>query len=192
MILASRLRGSRMSGGPAERKTCATRRSTIARGGFSPSSSSHVSQPPRPGAESERLKEVEGQQDGEHLSQGGGQGDAAKVTQPRRAASSSAAKGERCEPAMKEGFSALDADALKNAADGSIDVEIDGDSATPRGAYPFKTFFGRASRSSSGLAPSYARRAVAECFSRSRSRRAVVRGATTACPRVVAASPSPR
>jgi hypothetical protein len=56
----------------------------------------------------------------------------ATATQPRRAASSPAAKGERCEPAMKEGFSALDADALKNAADGSIDVEIDGDSATPR------------------------------------------------------------
>jgi hypothetical protein len=102
------------------------------------------------------------------------------------------AKGERCESAMKERLSGLDADVLKNAADGSIDVEIDGDSATPRGAYPFKTFFGRASRSSSGLAPSYARRAVAECFSRSRSRRAVVRVATTACPRVVAASPSPR
>jgi hypothetical protein len=40
------------------------------------------------------------------------------------------AKGERCEPAMKERLSRLDADALKNAADGSIDVDIDGDRAT--------------------------------------------------------------
>jgi hypothetical protein len=40
------------------------------------------------------------------------------------------AKGERCESAMKERLSGLDADVLKNAADGSIDVKIDGDSAT--------------------------------------------------------------
>jgi hypothetical protein len=40
------------------------------------------------------------------------------------------AKGERCESAMKEHLSGLDADVLKNAADGSIDVKIDGDSAT--------------------------------------------------------------
>jgi hypothetical protein len=40
------------------------------------------------------------------------------------------AKGERCETAMKERLSRLDADALKDAADGSIDVEIDGDRAT--------------------------------------------------------------
>jgi hypothetical protein len=40
------------------------------------------------------------------------------------------AKGERCETAMKERLSRLDTDALKNAADGSIDVDIDGDSAT--------------------------------------------------------------
>jgi hypothetical protein len=40
------------------------------------------------------------------------------------------AKGEGCETAMKERLSRLDADALKNAADGSIDVDIDGDSAT--------------------------------------------------------------
>jgi hypothetical protein len=42
----------------------------------------------------------------------------------------SRAKGERCETAMKERLPRLDADALKDAADGSIDVEIDGDSAT--------------------------------------------------------------
>jgi hypothetical protein len=42
----------------------------------------------------------------------------------------SRAKGERCETAMKEHLSRLDADALKDAADGSIDVEIDGDRAT--------------------------------------------------------------
>jgi hypothetical protein len=40
------------------------------------------------------------------------------------------AKGERCESAMKERLSGLDADVLKDAADGSIDVEIDGDRAT--------------------------------------------------------------
>jgi cytochrome c553 len=40
------------------------------------------------------------------------------------------AKGERCESAMKERLPRLDSDALKNAADGSIDVEIDGDRAT--------------------------------------------------------------
>jgi len=40
------------------------------------------------------------------------------------------AKGERCESAMKERLSGLDADVLKDAADGSIDVKIDGDSAT--------------------------------------------------------------
>jgi hypothetical protein len=42
----------------------------------------------------------------------------------------SRAKGERCETAMKERLSRLDADALKDAADGSIDVDIDGDRAT--------------------------------------------------------------
>jgi len=40
------------------------------------------------------------------------------------------AKGERCESAMKERLSGLDADVLKDAADGSIDVDIDGDRAT--------------------------------------------------------------
>src|SRR5215218_7812755 len=40
----------------------------------------------------------------------------------------SRAKGERCETAMKERLSRLDADVLKDAADGSIDVKIDGDS----------------------------------------------------------------
>jgi len=40
------------------------------------------------------------------------------------------ARGERCGAAMKERLSRLDSDALKNAADGSIDVEIDGDRAT--------------------------------------------------------------
>jgi hypothetical protein len=39
----------------------------------------------------------------------------------------SRAKGERCEPAMKERLSQLDADALKTPADGSIDVGIAGD-----------------------------------------------------------------
>ena len=40
------------------------------------------------------------------------------------------AKGERCESAMKERLPRLDSDALKNAADGSIDIKIDGDRAT--------------------------------------------------------------
>jgi hypothetical protein len=40
------------------------------------------------------------------------------------------ARGERCGAAMKERLSRLDSDALKNAADGSIDIKIDGDRAT--------------------------------------------------------------
>jgi len=42
----------------------------------------------------------------------------------------SRARGERCEPAMKERLPRLDTDALKDAADGSIDVDIDDDRAT--------------------------------------------------------------
>jgi predicted lipoprotein len=45
-------------------------------------------------------------------------------------------RGEGCETAMKERLSRLDSDALKNAADGSIDVDIDGDSATARLSEP--------------------------------------------------------
>jgi hypothetical protein len=45
-------------------------------------------------------------------------------------------RGEGCETVMKERLSRLDSDALKNAADGSIDVDIDGDSATARLSEP--------------------------------------------------------
>ena len=40
------------------------------------------------------------------------------------------AKGGQCETATKERRSRLEPDALKNAADGSLDIDIDGDSAT--------------------------------------------------------------
>ena len=42
----------------------------------------------------------------------------------------SRAKGGGCESAMKEHLSRLDSDALTRAADGSMDIEIHGDSAT--------------------------------------------------------------
>src|SRR5436309_9289482 len=50
-----------------------------------------------------------------------------------------AAKGEVCEAAMRKRLPALDLHALKNAADGSMDIEVDGDTATaglsePQGA----------------------------------------------------------
>jgi predicted lipoprotein len=45
-------------------------------------------------------------------------------------------RGEGCETVMKGRLSRLDSDALKNAADGSIDVDIDGDSATARLSEP--------------------------------------------------------
>jgi hypothetical protein len=49
------------------------------------------------------------------------------------------AKGETCEAAMRERLPALDFNALKNAADDSMDIEVDGDTATaglsePQGA----------------------------------------------------------
>jgi hypothetical protein len=59
-------------------------------------------------------------------------GDAAKAC----AQLTSRAKAERCEPTMKERLSRLDAYALKNAADGSIDVGIAGDTATARLSEP--------------------------------------------------------
>src|SRR6266545_4407314 len=42
------------------------------------------------------------------------------------------AKGDACEAAMKERRSRFRADRLRNAADGSIDIEVDGDRATAR------------------------------------------------------------
>jgi len=42
----------------------------------------------------------------------------------------SRARGEGCEPALKGRLTRLDADALKNAADGSMDIDIDGNRAT--------------------------------------------------------------
>ena len=40
------------------------------------------------------------------------------------------ARGERCETATKERLSRLEPDALKNAADGSLDIDVHGDTAT--------------------------------------------------------------
>jgi hypothetical protein len=49
------------------------------------------------------------------------------------------ARGEACEAAMRKRLPALDLHTLKNAADGSMDIEVDGDTATaglsePQGA----------------------------------------------------------
>jgi hypothetical protein len=40
------------------------------------------------------------------------------------------AKGERCEKTIKERLSQLEPDALKNAADGFMQIDVDGDRAT--------------------------------------------------------------
>jgi hypothetical protein len=40
------------------------------------------------------------------------------------------ARGERCEAALKERLSQLETDALTRAADGSMDIEVDGNTAT--------------------------------------------------------------
>jgi hypothetical protein len=40
------------------------------------------------------------------------------------------ARGERCEAALKERLSQLEKDALTRAADGSMDIEVDGNTAT--------------------------------------------------------------
>src|SRR5436190_1164023 len=42
------------------------------------------------------------------------------------------ARGGRCETAMKERLSRLEPEALKNAADGSLDIDVDGGTATAR------------------------------------------------------------
>lgn len=49
------------------------------------------------------------------------------------------ARGEGCDRAMKERLSSLDSDALKDAADGSMDIDVEGNRATaglsePKGA----------------------------------------------------------
>jgi hypothetical protein len=46
------------------------------------------------------------------------------------------ARGERCEPTMKERLSRLDPEALKNAADASMGIDVDGDTATARLSEP--------------------------------------------------------
>jgi pimeloyl-ACP methyl ester carboxylesterase len=46
------------------------------------------------------------------------------------------AQGEQCQPAMKERLSRLDPDALAEAADGSMDIDVDGDRATARLSEP--------------------------------------------------------
>jgi DNA-binding transcriptional regulator LsrR (DeoR family) len=48
----------------------------------------------------------------------------------------SRAKGEGCETAMKERLSRFDSDALKNAADSSIDIDVAGGRATARLSEP--------------------------------------------------------
>jgi hypothetical protein len=42
------------------------------------------------------------------------------------------ARGERCEQTIKERLSGLDPDALKNAADSSMQIDVNGDRATAR------------------------------------------------------------
>ena len=46
------------------------------------------------------------------------------------------ARGERCEQTMRERLPRLDSDALKNAADGSMDIDVDGNRATAGLAEP--------------------------------------------------------
>jgi hypothetical protein len=46
------------------------------------------------------------------------------------------ARGERCEQTMGERLSGLEPDALKNAADGWMDINVDGDRATARLSEP--------------------------------------------------------
>lgn len=65
------------------------------------------------------------------------------------------AKGGGCEQAMKERLSPLEPDALKNAADGSMDIDVDGDRATaglsePEGARFLLTKVGAEWRIDSG------------------------------------------
>jgi hypothetical protein len=48
----------------------------------------------------------------------------------------SRAMGERCEQGMKQRLSRLDPDALKDAADGSTDIDVHGDTATARLSQP--------------------------------------------------------
>ena len=46
------------------------------------------------------------------------------------------ARGERCEQGMKERLSRLESEALTRAADGSLDIDVDGDTATARLSEP--------------------------------------------------------
>jgi hypothetical protein len=46
------------------------------------------------------------------------------------------AKGERCEQKIKERLSQLEPDALKNASDGSMHIDVGGDKATARLSVP--------------------------------------------------------
>src|SRR5947208_6804290 len=51
------------------------------------------------------------------------------------------ARGGRCETAMKERLSRLGPEALKNAADGSLDIDVDGATATARLSEPKRARF---------------------------------------------------
>jgi hypothetical protein len=46
------------------------------------------------------------------------------------------ARGDRCEQALKQRLSRLDPDALRRAADGSMDIDVNGNRATARWSEP--------------------------------------------------------
>jgi hypothetical protein len=51
------------------------------------------------------------------------------------------ARGERCEQALKQRLSRLDSDALRKAADGSMDIDVNGDRATASWSEPQPAHF---------------------------------------------------
>jgi hypothetical protein len=51
------------------------------------------------------------------------------------------ARGDRCEQALKQRLSRLDPDALRRAADGSMDIDVNGNRATARWSEPQSAHF---------------------------------------------------
>src|SRR5438876_4620850 len=51
------------------------------------------------------------------------------------------ARGDRCEQALKQRLSRLEPDALRRAADGSLDIEVNGNRATARWSEPQPAHF---------------------------------------------------
>jgi uncharacterized protein HemX len=51
------------------------------------------------------------------------------------------ARGDRCEQALKQRLSRLEPDALRKAADGSMDIEVNGNRATARWSEPQPAHF---------------------------------------------------